>query len=114
MIDLREVRKLFAGCVTHREAPANTGGMDQSLSGDGTACIVFGPEAYGLGPALSALCEIELAVDIQLRDGRALSGVLAEVVSEHLILRGFDDSSATHTDEMTLVPLADISRVEVP
>jgi hypothetical protein len=88
--------------------------MDKHAQGEGATHIVFGPEAYGLGPALAALCEIELAVDIQLRDGRALSGVLAEVVSEHLILRGFDDSAATHTDELTLVPLADISRVEVP
>jgi hypothetical protein len=53
-------------------------------------------------------------VDIQLRDGSVLGGVLAEVLSEHLALRGFDDAAATHTDELTLVPLSNISLVEIP
>jgi hypothetical protein len=81
---------------------------------DGKARIVFSPDAYGLKPALMALCEIELAVDIQLRDGTALAGVPVEVVSEYLVLRGFDGATATHTDEMTLVPLDHIAYVEVP
>ena len=59
-------------------------------------------------------CDTEFAVDVQLRDGTVLEGVLAEVISGHLALRGFDNSSATHTGEMTLVPLANIARVIVP
>jgi hypothetical protein len=88
--------------------------MDQISPGDSTARINFGPESFWLGPALAALCEFELAVDIQLRDGSVLGGVLAEVLSEHLALRGFDDAAATHTDELTLVPMSNISRIEIP
>jgi hypothetical protein len=88
--------------------------MDQYPLDDGTARIVFGAEAHGLGPALAALCEIELAVDIRLRDGTTRAGVLSEVVSENLVLRGFDDATATHTEELILVPLSEISRVDIP
>lgn len=102
------------GCYGYRIPTANTGEMEQVSTDDGTARIVFGPEAHGLVPALAALCEIELAVDIHLRDGSVIGGVLAEIVSEHLALRGFDDASVAHTDELFLVPIGDISCVEVP
>ena len=87
--------------------------MDSPQS-EGSTVIVFAPEASGVEFALAALCDVELAVDITLRDGSLIGGVLAEVVSGYLSLRGFNDGTAQHTDDLTLIPIEDISRVVVP
>jgi hypothetical protein len=87
-----------------------TGDSQQSDLG---ATIAFGPEAEGLEQALAAICELELAVDIELRDGSAIEGVLVEVVSGHLALRGWDAAAASFTTELRLVPVADIVGVKV-
>lgn len=75
--------------------------------------IAFGPEAEGLGVALDSLCELNLAVGIELRDGRHLDGVLSEVVGDHLALRGFDNHLAVHTEELLMVQLSETARIEI-
>jgi hypothetical protein len=55
----------------------------------------------------------KLAVGLELYDGRRLDGVLSEVVGDHLALRGFDNQLAVHTDELVMVHLSDVARVEV-
>jgi transcriptional antiterminator Rof (Rho-off) len=79
----------------------------------GWATIAFGPESEGLSVALTSLCQLSLAVRLELRDGRRLDGVMSEMVSEHLAIRGFDNQLAIHTDELMLILVADIARVEV-
>jgi hypothetical protein len=78
----------------------------------GWATIAFGPEAEGIAVAPTSLCPLALADKVELHDGRRLDGVLFEVVND-LALRGFDDHLAVHTDELMLVLVGDISRVEV-
>ncbi len=88
--------------------------MDALSDDDGWTRIDFAPGAHWLSVALAPLCEHELAIDIQLRDGSLIGGVLAEVVSGHLALRGFNDETVEHTDELMLIALEDIARVVVP
>jgi hypothetical protein len=90
----------------------SAGGMSTNTD-QGWATIAFGPETEGLVVALTSLCQLTLAVRIELRGGGDIDGVLSEVVNDHLTLRGFDNQLAVHTDDLILVPVGDIARVEV-
>jgi hypothetical protein len=75
--------------------------------------IAFGPESEGPDIALASLCRLDLAVGLELPDGRRDDGVLPEVLGDHLPVRGFDNRVAVHTDELILIHVADIAGVEV-
>ena len=75
--------------------------------------IVFGPESGEVGVALGSLCALSLAVRIELREGSTLDAVLSDVIHDHLGVRGWDESAAGYTDELTLLPLSSVARVMI-
>ncbi len=89
------------------------GGMDPPTPRSGSTEIVFGPESGEVGAALGALCALSLAVGIELRDGSCFDAVLSDVIHDHLAVRGWDESAAGHTDDLTLLPLSSVARVTV-
>jgi hypothetical protein len=89
------------------------GGMDSPTPKSRSTEIMFGPESGEIGVALGALCALSLAVGIELRDGSCLDAMLSDVIHDHLAVRGWDESAAGHTDELTLLPLSSVARVTI-
>jgi hypothetical protein len=71
------------------------------------------PDSGEVGVALGALCELSLVVEVELRDGSSVDGVLSEVVCDHLAVRGWDEAALGHTDELALLPLSSVARLTI-
>lgn len=93
------------------DRPIRPGGAD--IPKPGWAEIVFGPDSGEVGVVLDALCACCLAVTIELRDGSFVDAVLSEVIHHHLAVRGWDEATLVHTDELTLLPLSSVARVTI-
>lgn len=74
---------------------------------------MFGPDSGELGVALDALCACYVAVTIELRNRSRADAVLSEVICDHLVIRGWDEATLPHTDELFLLPLSSVARVTI-